>query len=372
MGRREELEAAFDKLEAEDTAGEDSNAHNEERVEAEPGVRETAPGAADDKTLESSASGEKDKKTSLDKSVGNPPEEKEEKQVKDKALERAAIASASTADATRAPISWKPGVKEKWNTLPVDVKQEILRREKEMSQFITQNDHHRKFTESFAQIVKPYHHLIQAQNSTPLQAVKNVFNTMAGLTLGNQEQKARIVSEIIQNYGIDVRILDQVLSSGVSINQAPARTASMDPTIMQALQPVYGFMNEIQQARQQREMRQMQEAEALIEQHAEKPFFDDLRDDIADLMEIAAKRGVDMSIDQAYEKALALNPEMSKIVADRKAAEQARMNGGTRVAKARRAASTITGAPVGTPDGKGGPKSRREALEEAWEEAAQR
>ncbi len=369
MSRREALEAAFDQLEESTEEGADENV--EKGAESTPREGQQESLLKEDKSLEDAAGGEKGSKEASAESVGGESEKKEEKkEVKDKSLERAAEASASTGDGTKAPISWKPGVKEQWGKLPLDVKQEVLRREKEMSQFISQNDHHRKFTESFAKIVQPYSHLIQAQNSTPLQAVKNVFTTMAGLTLGSQEQKARIVGEIIQNYGIDIQTLDRVLSSGAPLTQQPAR-ASIDPAIAQALQPMYGFMNEIQQARQQSELRKQQEAEALIEKHAEKPYFDDLREDMADIMEIAAKRGIEMTIDQAYDKALVMNPEISTLVSAKRAAEEAKKNGGTRLAKARRAASTIAGSPSGAPDGKTTPKNRREQLEQAWEEHAQ-
>ncbi len=370
MSRREALEAAFDELESQETDLEAENETNKETPPERDRGGEPEQAGPEDKEVEDPKGRAPDGEETSAGAVGDKTKEvKQEKATKDEALGRAAEAAAGASESTKPPISWKPAAKEQWAKLPLDIKSEVLRREQEMSRFISQNDHHRKFTESFANIVKPYHHLIQAQNSTPLQAVKNVFSTMAGLTLGNQEQKARIVSEIIQNYGIDIQTLDRVLSGSVTNDPAPPR-ASMDPAIAQALQPVYGFMNEIQQARQQTEQRKEQEAVALIEKHADKPFFDDLRDDMADLMEIAAKRGVDMTLEDAYQKAVSLNPEISAILASRKAAEEARKNGGTRIARARRAASTITGAPANGADGKASPKTRREQIAAAWDEAS--
>jgi hypothetical protein len=250
----------------------------------------------------------------------------------------------------------------------VDVRQDVIRREKEMQQYISQNDHHRKFTAGFGEVVKPYMHLIQSQNSTPLQAVRNMFTTAAGLTVGNQDQKARIIAEIIGNYNVDIETLDKVLAGGAH-QHANRGQGHVDPQIMQALQPVYGLMNEINQAKTLRQQRLEQEAAEVIESSADKPFFDDLADDMADLMEIAAKRGVSMTIDQAYEKAVALNPEVSKVISSQRAQEQARNNGGTRMSQRRRAASTITGAPNGGGDSRNIPKSRREALEAAFDDA---
>jgi sugar phosphate isomerase/epimerase len=137
------------------------------------------------------------------------------------------------------------------------------------------------------------------------------------------------------------------------------------------MQPIYGFMNEIQQLKQMREQRQQQEAIAVVEDSSDLPYFDDLRDDMADLLDIAAKRGVEMTLQQAYEKAVAINPDISAAVSKQKAIEEAKRNGGTRLARARRAASTITGAPAGVPGGHGKPSSRKEALEAAWDDMAQ-
>ena len=374
MDRKEILEQAFDKAEAGDddtvvlTEGQ-PDASQQEAVEGAERSGEQAPTPEENQALEDGKGGKKLEKVPSGAVGAKDPKTGKEPKAKDEALSRAAQAAAgSQGEVGKPPVSWKPAAKAAWDKLPVDVKQDVLRREKEMHQYISQNDHHRKFTEGFGQVVRPFMHLIQAQGSTPLQAVRNMMVTAAGLTQGNMDQKARIVAEIIGNYNVDVEVLDKVLAGG-GHQMTNRGSAAVDPQIMQALQPVYGFMNEVQQARQQRQARQYQEAEELIEKNADKPFFDDLSDDMADIMEIAAKRGVVMSLDQAYEKAVALNPEVSKIISSQRAQEQARNNGGTRLSQRRRAASTITGAPNGGGGERGAPKNRKEALEAAWDDA---
>lgn len=370
--RREALEAAFDAAEVEDT--ETIVAEGSENETLEKGAEGTT-GEGEPKQTPEEKEGLAAGKAGKEKEKAPPadalaPDKKGQQAPKkgDPALERAAQASAGS-DNTKAPISWKGAAKEAWAKLPVDVKQEVIRREKEMNQYISQNDHHRKFTEGFGQVVRPFMPLIQAQGSTPLQAVRNMMVTAAGLTTGTQEQKARIIAEIIGNYNVDVEALDKVLAGGGHQVQNRGQGV-VDPNLMRMLQPIQGFMSEVQQAREMRAQRQQQEAEELIEQNADKPFFDDLTDDMADIMEIAAKRGQELTLDQAYEKALALNPDLAKIVAQQKAQEEARANGGTRLARARRASSTLTGAPAGGGDLRGTPKNRREALEAAWDDSA--
>lgn len=363
--RREALEAAFEEMEEKEAP----NAPDEETTESLAPEGQQEPDGQEGTPLEVVKSGEGDKKVD-DLPVGD--EEKKTPPVgkkKDEALGRAAAAATGAVPAEKAPVSWKGTVKDQWGKLPVDVRQEVLRREKEISQYISQNDHHRKFSEGFTQTVRPFAHLIQAQGSTPLQAVRNLFTTAAGLTTGNSEQKARIVAEIISNYNVDIKTLDTVLSNGAP--QQNQGVGAIPPAVAQAMQPIYGFMNEIQQLKQMREQRQQQEAMSVVEESSDLPYFDDLRDDMADLLDIAAKRGVEMTLQQAYEKAVAINPDISAAVSKQKAIAEAKANGGTRLARARRAASTITGAPAGVPGGSGKPSSRKEALESAWDEMAQ-
>lgn len=351
--RRELLEAAFDKLEGDDEPGkvEVTNEGNEKPDLQKPEKELAAKG------------GEKDDKQS-------PPSETATKETKkDDEYTRASKASEDKSAAPvvtdKAPLSWKPAAKEVWAKLPAEARAEISRREKEMSQYISSNDHHKRFSDQFSQVVKPFQHLIQAQNSTPLQAVHNLMTTAAGLAQGNKTQKAQIVAEIIGNYDVDIQTLDLILSGkGGEIKRQPQD--DYNPRMMQMLQPLYGFMNEIKQARDGYEKRRQEEADVMVSQF-DKPYFEDVREDMADIIEMASRRGVEMSLDQAYEKALSLNPEISAIVAREKQAEEAKA-AGTRLAKARKVASTIVGNPSGHPDGRAQPKSRKEQLEQAWED----
>lgn len=362
--RREALEAAFDKVEGSEdetvvSKGPGNEGHEDKHVQA-PEERVDAEG------------GEKaDNKLDLSKAPDKEPKKDDEYSRAGKAADGKVVPPAAQAAVQdKPPVSWKPTAKEVWSKLPAEARSEIARREKEMSQFISQNDHHRRFNEQFAQTVKPFENLIRAQNSTPLQAVRNLMTTAAGLATGNKQQKAQIVADIIANYGIDIETLDLTLSGkGAQIRQNSG-PGDVNPQILQMIQPIYGFMDEVRQAREMHEQRRQQEADSLVENFADRPYFDDLREEMADILDIAARRGLEMTIEQAYEKAIALNPEVSEIIAKQKAAEKARETG-TRLAKARRLASTITGAPAGVPDGRASAKSRKEQLEAAWDDSTQ-
>lgn len=356
MDRREALEKAFEEAEA----------ASEQEAEGTP--EETTPPEGE-KPTEGEEGGEPvkgEKEEGGEKSegeAGKPPAKQPE-------LEQVAQLTAKKPvdDGPKAPQAWKPAIREHWGKLPKEVRDEVSRRELEVQQVLNQSTQARRFAQEFGQVIQPFQHLIAAQNSTPLQAVRNVMTTAAGLMTGTPEQKARIIAETISNYGVDVRVLDAILSNG----QIPqnAQQPAIPPQFQQMLQPVYGFMNEIQQARQQREGQMKQQADAEVANFAEKPFFDDVREDMADLMEIAAKNGREMTMLQAYERAVSMNPEIQNILTQRRQAEEAKKNGGTRLAQRKKAASTISGSPAGPGDGKTVAKSRREQLEQAWDDAA--
>lgn len=280
----------------------------------------------------------------------------------------AQIADPTQAEAISAPLGWKAPAREHWGKIPRAAQEEIVRREKETSQTLRQSAQARQLATDFQQTISPFMPLIQSQNSNPLAAVKNLMTTAAGLTVGNQQQKAQIVREIIQNYGIDIATLDQVLAGQpVQPQQGVQQQNQLAPPPWAA--PIFQFMNGVQSQQQQRQAQVIADAETETQTFAQKnEFFEDVREEMADIMEMAARRGVIIPLDKAYEKAIALNPDLSSVVAQRKAAAKASTNN---IQKNRNAASSVTGAPrnkAGSAPTVVG-DDRRAALEEAWDNA---
>jgi hypothetical protein len=268
----------------------------------------------------------------------------------------------------KAPQSWTPAEREHWGKMPAEAQRAVARRELEVQQALSRSADSRKFQDSFVRTVQPYAHLIRAQNSTPLQAVNNLMQTAAGLTTGTQPQKAAIVAEIIANYGIDIQTLDDVLSKRPT-QQGQQPSAAIPPQVAAALKPIHQFMSQAEQMRQQQIQHVQSQAETVVAQYAEKlEFFEDLREEMADIMEVAAARGKEMSMEQAHAMAVNLNPEIKKILDQRKRA--ARQTDPNKINRARRASSSIKGAPNGAGNSQGKPTSRRQALLEAWDDAA--
>lgn len=265
-------------------------------------------------------------------------------------------APAETSATLKAPQSWKPAAREKWASLPAETQAEVWRREREVQHVLQETAQARKLAESFDSTIRPYVPLFQAEGAEPLKAIGNMLQTVSVLARGQPQHKAQVVAQLVKAYGVDIAALDDALSG-----QAPKAAAPQefrDPrfdTLMQHLQSQQSQRAEMER---QKAFREVESAAAEME------FLDDVRDDMADLMEVAARRGVELSLKDAYSRAVAMNPELSGILKQRDAAKAAETaNAATQRTKA--AASSVRNNPA--PSSREGPgDSIREHLEAAF------
>jgi hypothetical protein len=265
-----------------------------------------------------------------------------------------------------APVSWRPAVRELWGKLPADVKAEVQKREKEVEKGLRQAAGYRQVAEEYQNVIKPYENLIRQAGGTPAGTVNNLLQTAARLTQGNQVEKANVVKEIIQGYRIDIQTLDKILS------EADLPSSDYSPVIDhidQRLAPINQFMNEFQGQTQQAEQEGAemgaQELESFAQTHE---FFWDVKDDMADIMELAGRRNREMTLEQAYEKACSDHEEISRVIAQRNAAQRARPSGHESGRK-RHAASSVPSSTPTPSASEQGPKDRRGAIASLWDEA---
>ena len=273
--------------------------------------------------------------------------------------------------AGKPPASWKPTARVHWDKVPAEIRDEIVRRELQTEQALTMSESARKFNDEFQRVVSPFEGLMRASGvSQPLVAVQNLMTTAATLQTGTPAQKAATVANIIKAYGVDIASLDAVLAG-----QQPKPGAGSPDAILQAidlrLRPVTEFMGRFQQQGHQQQQQIQQEAQQTLDQFMTDPkneFAGDLSEDIADLLELNAKRGRTMTLQQAYDLAAKNHPEVSKVLADREAAEAATRRAGG-LSRARRAAASQTqGSPAAVGASQAKPKGTRAAINQAWDD----
>lgn len=269
-----------------------------------------------------------------------------------------------------APASLKAAERAEWAKAPKAIQEAFVRREAEVQTALRQSAESRKLAEEFNQIAGPYMPLIRAQQSTPMVAFKNLLTTAAGLTLGSPEQKAAIIRDIINNYRVDIEVLDKVLAGSYQGGQKPQAlpgTSEIEVHVQKAVAPIYQFMEGLTARQQEAQQRMQADAERAVESfRAKNEFFDDVRDDVANLMEAAANGGRELNMQQAYTLALEMphNSNIKTAIAQKKAAA-----GNSEAEKARRASMSVTGVPTGARPRDPNANSLRDDLMAAFQQA---
>jgi hypothetical protein len=194
------------------------------------------------------------------------------------------------------------------------------------------------------------------------------MTTASQLTAGSPAKKAEVVRNIINEYGVDITMLDELLS-GQPVQDDP--NAPLLAAIDERLAPMNDFMGSIGQQRhdQAQEVNQEAATELGTFQQTHGEYYEDLREDMADLMEMATNRGRNMSLDEAYNHAANAHPEIGPILKQRAAAEAGKLDPATAAAK-RAAASSIRGSANSGGGLQAAGDDTRAIMTELWDDAA--
>ena len=268
----------------------------------------------------------------------------------------------------RAPQAWRPEVREHWQQLPEPVRAEIARRESEHARFIQESSEARKTAETLMRTIAPYEAFIRAENSNPIQAIDNLMSTAARLRTGTAPELAQMVAGLVKQFGVGrfgngfIEQLDSALAGQAPV-QDPQQ-AAIEQVLNQRLAPVQQMLTQFQQAQLAQQQQVATSAQNEVADFLSKAEFgEDVREDMADLMETATRRGQNLSLAEAYKKACLMNDNVRSVIAQRVRAQGAQQ--GTQAAqKARSAAVQISGsAPMGAL--KQDPTDVRSAIEAA-------
>ncbi|CAB4136655.1 hypothetical protein UFOVP312_37 [uncultured Caudovirales phage] len=252
----------------------------------------------------------------------------------------------------RAPQAWRPEVREHWAQLPEPVRAEIARRESEHARFIQDSSEARRNNEALMRTIAPYEAFIRAENSNPMQAIDNLMSTAARLRTGTAPELAQMVAGLVNQFGVGrfgnafIEQLDSALA-GQAPQQDPQQ-AAIEQALNQRLAPVQQMLTQFQQAQLAQQQQVTSSAQNEVADFLNKAEFgEDVRDDMADLMEAATRRGQNLSLADAYKKACLMNDNVRSVITQRVRAQGAQQ--GTQAAqKARSTAVQVSGAaPMG-------------------------
>ena len=265
----------------------------------------------------------------------------------------------------KAPVDWGPQEREQWSKIPPALQRKIVAREKEMADSMANTADARQTHDYISQLGQSYAPVLAAEGAqSPLHAIKSLFDTVASLRMGTASDKAKTMGQLITHYGIDINALDSVLA-GQEPQQGP--NSEIEKMLDQRLAPVNQMMQSLGDMQQQKQQANQQQVQTEIEQFAqENEFLGDVRNDMADLIDMAAKQGRNLTLQEAYDRACSLNPQISSVLADR--ARQNELLGNQQsIASKHSAASSIHGRQGGVADT--AQMSMRDQIANAWEDA---
>lgn len=244
------------------------------------------------------------------------------------------------------PSSWRKDYWEKWDQLAdqdPQLAEYLGQREQQFAQGVSTYKAEADRAKEFQQVLEPHASRLQAIGANPTQHLDRLLNIDRVLSTGSYDQKVLMLQSIAQNIGL----LDG------SAQQAPAAGNGYVPP--ELLQTVGNLQQELGQIKAQHEMQEQATIMREIDEFATTvPYFDDLQEPMAQLLEV----GLASNLQDAYRKALAWDEELSaKVAAEQRSERERQETAKQSVARARAAAvsprsSTPTGAgPASTQGG---------------------
>lgn len=268
-------------------------------------------------------------------------------------------------DSIKAPVDWGPKDRELWSKIPRNLQEKIVSREKEMADVMANTQQARQTHDWIQSLAQSYAPVMAAEGvANPLEAIQGLFKTVASLRMGTPQDKAAQMANLIKHYGIDIQALDSVLAG-----QAPSASpnSQLESLIEQKMQPVNQLMQQMGQYQEHQKQQVQHSAQGQIQEFAkDHEFLNDVRNDMADLIDMAAKQGRNLSLQEAYDRAIALNPEISQIIDQRKK-QEALLGNNQNLAAKHNAASSLAGKRSGIAAGE--PMNLRESIQSAWDDA---
>jgi hypothetical protein len=270
----------------------------------------------------------------------------------------------------KAPQSWRSPARAKWDKVDPEIRQEIMKRERETTRVLGETANARHLSNQFSEMVAPYQARIASLGMDALGAVHELLKGDYLLSTAPKVQRAQLMAKLINDYGVDIVELDAALAGKAPADPVDSRVEQL---LQQRLAPFQQYIQNQQRQAQQYEQQSAAEVNQSIETMAvdpKYPHFEAVRLDMADVIDLAAKRGLYLSLDQAYNRAVAMNPEVSAQVAAQNTAEAKRAAAIAANAKAQKALGasvSVGGAPGGVPSGASGAIDRRSTIAAAFD-----
>lgn len=270
----------------------------------------------------------------------------------------APAAPAASAPEVNAPASWSAAEKAEWAAVPKSARDAIQRREGEMNRALQASAVARRRVEAFDQIAHPYKPLLDSYGVGLEQVIPSLLATRAALEVGTPQQKALLVANLCADFDLDIDQLDSALEARYAGGK-PAPRYSGGPPQMADLRnhPQLSGLFALADTFDQQRKAQAQEAVNAIQS---LPHYDAVRLTVADFVDKAKAAGQPIDLTRFYGLACQLHGLEAPAAPQNpvSASEAASI-----LARSRKAAASVGGAPKPAPPRKPGEGTLREELE---------
>ena len=189
--------------------------------------------------------------------------------------------------------AWKKSAQEKLNKLDPEMQDIIQAREEQFHSGIEKYKEHANYGKSIQRVLAPHKEYLQSINVAPEVAIATLIEAERGLRTGSPEQRVQKFLKMAHDYQVDIDSLSQV--------QFNPQLHELEKELSATKQKVAS--HEYSQQEQVEE-----EADSLIGEFSQShEHFEDVRETMGDLMNLAAQRNEHMTMEQAYEKAIRLD-----------------------------------------------------------------
>lgn len=236
----------------------------------------------------------------------------------------------------RPPQSWKKDFHEPWKTIDPKSREYIWQREEQMRAGIEPLIPKAKFADEVQKVLEPYMGTLRGLGVSPPQAIEALIRTDHTLRNSPPDQRRQIFMQLASQYGVSLNPVE---------GEQPQQ-GQMPPEVFNLKNELTNLRGEVLSWKEQQERAANEQLQLEINKFSAKhEFFEDVRPTMAKLLQ----SGMAETMDDAYEQAIRLNPELFDTIQSRKQAEEAAKNSAALNDAAKRARAAAVSVKSSTP-----------------------
>ena len=191
------------------------------------------------------------------------------------------------------PSSWKKDYEESWGTLDPALQDYIAQREADFAKGVSTYKAQWDQAQPVLQSLERFAPILQQNGVDPAQWINSLGTAHQTLVYGNPEQKLQMFAQLANDYGVDLN----GLTGGQGIS----------PQFSMIAQELSQIKNQWQQFQSQQEQQEQAQLKGEIDVFSkDKPYFEDVRETMAGLLQ----NNMASDLQTAYDKAIRLHDDI--------------------------------------------------------------